>query len=75
MASAAENAARFDATERAALRLTVELTRNVQVRDATFAAAREALPNTQQLVELVGVISTYSMVSRFLVALGVEPEA
>lgn len=71
---AAEDAALFDDGERAALRLTIEMTRNVQVTDQTFAQARDALGDEQTLVELVGVIATYNMVSRFLVALGVEPE-
>ena len=64
----------FDSIERAAILLTIEMTRKVEVSDATFAAVRAALPNEQQVVELVGVIATYNMVSRFLVALGVEPE-
>jgi alkylhydroperoxidase family enzyme len=71
---AATDAALFDATERAALRLTIEMTRNVQVSDATFDAVREALHDERAVTELVGVIATYNMVSRFLVALGVEPE-
>ena len=33
-----------------------------------------ALANDRNVVEIVGVIATYNMVSRFLVALGVEPE-
>ena len=39
-------------------------------------AARKGLENDRQLNELVGVIATYNMVSRYLVALGVgvEPE-
>jgi alkylhydroperoxidase family enzyme len=32
------------------------------------------LQSDQLVVELVGVVATYNMVSRFLVALGVEPE-
>ena len=64
----------FDSIERAAILLTIEMTRKVEVSDATFAAVRATLPNEQQVVELVGVIATYNMVSRFLVALGVEPE-
>jgi len=71
---AALDGALFDAAERAAIRLTLEMTRNVQVADATFEAVRAALPDAQQVTELVGVIATYNMVSRFLVALGVEPE-
>ena len=70
---AMRDAALFDASERAAIALTVEMTRNVRVTDATFAAVRARL-SEQQTVELVGVIATYNMVSRFLVALGVEPE-
>lgn len=64
----------FDAAERATIQLTIEMTQNVQVSEATFAAARDALGSDQAMVELVGVIATYNMVSRFLVALGVEPE-
>jgi alkylhydroperoxidase family enzyme len=50
------------------------MTRNVQVSEAAFTAVKVALPDEQQVVELVGVIATYNMVTRFLVALGVEPE-
>jgi alkylhydroperoxidase family enzyme len=72
--TAANNPALFDAAERAVMQLTVEMTRKVQVSDAAFAAVKAALPDEQQVVELVGVIATYNMVTRFLVALGVEPE-
>jgi alkylhydroperoxidase family enzyme len=64
----------FDATEQAVIQLTTEMTLDVQVSDATFAAVASGLQNDQLVVELVGVIATYNMVSRFLVALGVEPE-
>lgn len=70
---ALQDTALFDGAERAALALTVEMTRNVAVADATFAAVHAALGD-RGTVELVGVIATYNMVSRFLVALGVEPE-
>lgn len=70
---AMEDTALFGPMERAALALTVEMTREVRVGDATFAAVRESL-GEQQTVELVGVIAAYNMVSRFLVALGVDPE-
>ena len=63
----------FDARGAAALQLTIEMTRHVRVADATFAAVRIAL-GEQATVELVAVIAAYNMVSRFLVALGVEPE-
>jgi alkylhydroperoxidase family enzyme len=64
----------FDACERAVVRLTLEMTRDVRTSDATFAAAVDALGDYQHVVELVGVIATYNMVSRFLLALQVEPE-
>jgi polar amino acid transport system substrate-binding protein len=64
----------FDASEREVMRLTLEMTCEVQVSDRTFAAVRDMLPDNQCLVELVGVIATYNMVSRFLVALAVQPE-
>ena len=64
----------FDAHEQAIVALATEMTRNVRVRPQTLAAARAAVPGDRHLVELVGVIATYNMVSRFLVALEVEPE-
>jgi len=64
----------FSSAERAVMRLTLEVTRTVKVSDRTFGEARTALPDDQSMVELVGVIATYNMVSRFLVALGIEPE-
>jgi alkylhydroperoxidase family enzyme len=63
----------FDDSSRAALRLTIEMTRRVAVSDSAFDALHAALGD-RETVELVGVIATYNMVSRFLVALGVEPE-
>jgi AhpD family alkylhydroperoxidase len=64
----------FDATEAAVVALTIRMTRRVSVDDATFNRLRSRLANDQWVVELVGVIATYNMVSRFLVALGIEPE-
>jgi alkylhydroperoxidase family enzyme len=64
----------FDSTSKAALDLTVEMTRNVQVGDATFAAARQALADDRALVELIGVVAAYNMVSRFLEALQIVAE-
>lgn len=64
----------FDPTELAVLRLTSEMTRNVKVSDETFADVRAQLRDDRQVVELVGAIATYNMVSRFLVALEVDPE-
>ena len=69
---AAKDATLFDAHERAVLQLTLEMTRDVKVRDETFAAVA-AIGGPRLAVEIVAVIATYNMVSRFLVALGVEP--
>jgi alkylhydroperoxidase family enzyme len=68
------DAAAFGAAERAVLALTTEMTRNVKVSPATMEAVRAVLGDDRHVVEIVGVIATYNMVSRFLVALGVEPE-
>ena len=64
----------FDAAERAVLALTIEMTRNVAVSDATMASVRAALPDNRQVVEIVAVIAAYNMVSRFLVALDLQPD-
>jgi alkylhydroperoxidase family enzyme len=63
----------FDEPERATLALTYEMTRNMTVTDATMRRVRTALPD-QQVVELIGVIAGYNMVSRFVVATGIDPE-
>jgi alkylhydroperoxidase family enzyme len=72
--AASRDATLFDPAERAALALAVEMTRTVSVSDATFDAVRAALPDSRQAFELVLVIAAYNMVSRVLVAVGVEPE-
>jgi alkylhydroperoxidase family enzyme len=64
----------FSAVERATLRLTGEMTRQVRVSDDTFELIRSELGNDRHLVELVAIIATYNMVSRFLVALGIDSE-
>lgn len=68
---AATNATLYDETERAALQLTIEMTREVKVSDATLVRNRTLLGD-RQLSELVGTIAAYNMVSRYLVALGVD---
>jgi alkylhydroperoxidase family enzyme len=64
----------FSAAQRATIRLALEMTRNVKVGDATFDTLAKALGNTRQVVELVGTIASYNMVSRFLVALDLHPD-
>jgi len=71
---AAARSPAFDATELAILALTIEMTRRVKVSDATFAAVKTALPNDQQIAEIIGVIATYNMVSRYLVALEITED-
>lgn len=63
----------FNETERAALALTTEMTRNIAVSGATMKRVRASLPD-DQVVELIGTIAGYNMVSRFVVATGVELE-
>ncbi|MES2206385.1 MAG: carboxymuconolactone decarboxylase family protein [Pseudomonadota bacterium] len=65
----------FDDLERATIQLTIEMTRQVNVSEATFQNIQKLLPEHQHVVELVGVIATYNMVSRFLVALDIQPDA
>jgi alkylhydroperoxidase family enzyme len=67
------NTALFDAAQRATLALAKEMTENVAVSDATFGAISAALKDAKAVVELIGTIATYNMVSRFLVALDMHP--
>lgn len=71
--TAARDTDHFDQAERAVLQMSLEMTRNIKVSDATFAAALTALGSHQAMVELVGVIAGYNLVSRFLVALEIDP--
>jgi alkylhydroperoxidase family enzyme len=73
VAAAAGNTALFDGPSRSALQLALEMTRGVKVADTTLQHARWHLGD-RRLVELVGTIATYNMVSRFLEALGVDPQ-
>jgi len=63
----------FDETERAALQLTIEMTREVKPKQATIDHLRKLLPDSQ-LIELIGTIAGYNMASRFLVATGIDLE-
>jgi alkylhydroperoxidase family enzyme len=73
VAAAQKNAKLFDESERATLALTTEMTKNVQVSPATLKRVRAVLPD-QQTIELIGTIAGYNMVSRFLIATGIELE-
>ncbi len=70
---ALRNLALFDETERQVIALTIDMTRSVVVRPGLTEWLEERL-GPQQTVELVSTIAAYNMVSRLLVALGVEPE-
>lgn len=63
----------LDARQRAVLALADGLTRNVDVDDATFEAARGYL-TARQTVELVTTVAYYNMVARFLVGLKIDLE-
>lgn len=71
--TAHENKAVFDCAELATLKLTREMSRTIEVSKATLDEIRALLP-AEQVVEIVGVIAAYNMVSRFLVALDIGPE-
>jgi len=68
------DATAFEEVERVVIALAVEMTRTVEVSAATMASVRRVLTNDRHVVEIIGVIAAYNMVSRFLVALAVEPE-
>jgi alkylhydroperoxidase family enzyme len=67
------DAGAFHAVLADAAQLTLEMTRHIRVEDALMLRLQAALGN-QALVELVGTVAAYNMVSRFLVALHVTPE-
>jgi len=56
------------------IQYAAQMTLDVKVSDAVFASLRRYFDNTE-IVELTSAIATYNMVARFLVALGVTPEA
>ena len=70
---APDNAAVFSELERLVLTLAREMSRNIEVRPSTLSSLRSHLPD-REVAEIVGVIAAYNMVSRYLVALGIEPE-
>ena len=73
VAKAEKNDKLFNEQERATLALTREMTKNIDVSPATLKRVRSFL-NDQQLIELIGTIAGYNMVSRFAVATGLEVE-
>jgi alkylhydroperoxidase family enzyme len=60
--------------ERIVIRYAAQMTLDVKVSDDVFASLKQHF-DTTQIVELTSASATYNMVARFLVALGVSPEA
>lgn len=71
-ASAADAA--LGTVEALVIQYAAQMTVDVKVSDDVFNALRTHF-DTTELVELTTAIATYNMVARFLVALGVSPEA
>ncbi len=71
--TAEKNAKLFSEVQRATMALTREMTRDIAVSDATMKRIRGFLSD-QEVVELIGTISGYNMVSRFLIATGIDME-
>jgi 4-carboxymuconolactone decarboxylase len=69
-----EKSGNFNEQEQAVLRYTDEVTKNIRVKDDTFAAVRNFL-SEEGVVELTTAIGYYGMVCRILEALQVELES
>ena len=69
-----ESSGKFNQQERAVLRYTDEVTKNILVKDDTFAAIRGFL-SEEGIVELTTAIGYYGMVCRILEAIQVELES
>jgi len=63
----------FSQVENDAADLTFQMTRNIKVDSELMKRLQKELGSTDT-VELVTVIAAYNMVSRFLIALDVNPE-
>jgi 4-carboxymuconolactone decarboxylase len=64
----------FSEQQRALLAYTDAMTRDIEVADAVFAEVRKHFTE-RQVVELTMLIGAYNMLTRFLQALKVDPEA
>lgn len=63
----------FTQLERDVIALTIDMTRTVKVRPGLVEAISAQL-GPQHAVEIIATIASYNMVSRLLIATGVEPE-
>lgn len=68
------DASLFDESELSTLALALEMTRSIEVKPATIQRVRSFL-SVQQTVELIGTIAGYNLVSRFLIATGIQVES
>jgi len=66
--------ATLNEVERLVIQYATQMTLDVKVGDALFAAMRGHFDETQ-MVELTTAIAAYNMVARILVALAIQPEA
>ncbi|MBV7486338.1 carboxymuconolactone decarboxylase family protein [Bordetella sp. BOR01] len=67
-----ESSDQFSADKRAVLAYTDAMTRQIQVPQPVFDAARQAVGSDKLMVELTATVAAYNMVSRFLEALQVH---
>jgi alkylhydroperoxidase family enzyme len=68
------NKSLFDATEQDVIALTLAMTREIEVPVEVMERLNQTL-GAQGTVEIVAVVATYNMVSRFLIATGIQPES
>ncbi len=64
----------FDELDQALIALATQMTRTVDVEQSTFDALQRLL-GRPRLVELIGIVAAFNMVTRFIVALAIEPES
>ncbi|MEI7530874.1 MAG: carboxymuconolactone decarboxylase family protein [Betaproteobacteria bacterium] len=71
--TSAMDLSKFDAIEQDIVLLTLHMTRDIEVPTDIMSRLQKSLGNVH-IVEIVGVIAAYNMVSRFLIATGIQPE-
>ena len=65
----------FEPLEMAVLELTRQMTHEISVADETIETLAELMDSEQKVVEIIGVVAAYNMVSRFLVATEISTES
>jgi len=64
----------FAPLERAVISLSIAMTFTIDVPPETLQTLQGFLPGDRELVELIGTVAAYNMVSRFLIATSITPE-